>query len=147
MRAAFLNVLALFVVVGVMSESREEAGKPPPLPQSQKSEKKLKERRPLKGAKSAIWLHFGLRVVEAELGNNKEVECWHYEAAVKDSGNTTNLAADLVKWHKGMKIELPTKSCTAKQVSLGDVSIRVVPRKKLSSKLKLSLNIVNRYNT
>ena len=46
-RVAFLNVLALFVVVGVMSESREEAGKPPLLPQSQKSEKNLKELGPL----------------------------------------------------------------------------------------------------
>ena len=75
-----------------MSESRdfEEARKPPPLPQSQKSEKNLKELRPLKGAKSAIWLHFGLCVVETKLVNNKEVECWHCESAVKHSarGNT-----------------------------------------------------------
>ena len=88
---AFLNVLAIFVVVGVMSESREEAGKPPPLPHSQKSV--VKDLRPLNaGEKSAIWLHFGLRLGEAKLVNNKEVECWHSGAAVKHSGNTTNLA-------------------------------------------------------
>ena len=65
-----------------MSESREGAGEPPPLLQLQESEKSLKELRPLKGATSVIWLHFGLRLVEAKLVN-KEVECWHCEAAVK----------------------------------------------------------------
>ena len=38
----FQTFLALFVVVGVMSESREEAQKPPPVPQLQKPEKNLK---------------------------------------------------------------------------------------------------------
>ena len=47
----------------------------------------------MKGAKLALWLHFSLRVVKAKLVNNTEVECWHCEAAVKHSGNTTNLAA------------------------------------------------------
>ena len=56
-----------------------------------------KELRPLKDAKLAIWLHFGLSVVKAKLVNNKGVECWHRGAAVKHSGNTTNLAADMTK--------------------------------------------------
>ena len=77
---SFSNVLALFVIVVVMSESREEAG---PLPQLQDLEKSLKELRPLEVAKSAILLHFGLHVVEAKLVNVEEVECWHCGAALK----------------------------------------------------------------
>ena len=70
-RVAFLNV-ALFAVVSVMSESREEAGKPPPLPSSQKLEKSLKElHEATEGAKWSIWLHFGLHVVEAKLPTRK----------------------------------------------------------------------------
>ena len=67
--------MALFAVVGVMSDSREfeEAGKPPLLSQSQDSEKNLKELRPLNDAKSAIWLH--LLMVEAKLVNKKVVKC------------------------------------------------------------------------
>ena len=87
---SFLNVLSLFVVVGVMSESREEAGEPPPVPKLQESKKNLKELGPLKSAKSAIWLHFclrELRMVEAKLvimnKINKEVECGHCGASVK----------------------------------------------------------------
>ena len=68
--SSFSNVLALFVVVGVMRE-REEAGEPPPLPELQEPEISLKELRPLKGAKSAIWLHFSLRVVEAKFITRK----------------------------------------------------------------------------
>ena len=69
--------MALFAVVGVMSESREfeKAGKPPLLPQSQDPEKKLKELRPLNDAKSAIWLH--LLMVEAKLMSKKVVKCGH----------------------------------------------------------------------
>ena len=51
----------------------------------------------LKGATLAGWLHLGLCVVKANLVNNKEVECWHCEAAMKHSGNTTNLAANMAK--------------------------------------------------
>ena len=67
------------------------------------------------------------------LVNNKGVECWHGGAAVKYNGNTTNPAADLAEWRKGMKmeIELLTKSWTAKQASLGDVGIQVVPHRKI----------------
>ena len=54
----------------------------------------MKELRPLKGAKWAIWLHFGLCVAKAKLVNNKE-ECWHCGAAVKHSGNTINLAGNM----------------------------------------------------
>ena len=59
--------------------------------------KELERAEATEGAKLAIWLHFGLRVVKAKLVNNMEVECWHCGAAVKCSGNATNLAADMAK--------------------------------------------------
>ena len=53
------------------------------------------------GEKSVTWLHFGLRLGEANLVNNNEVECWHCGATVKQSGNTTNLAGhgEVVRRH------------------------------------------------
>ena len=85
--------------------------------------------RPLKGAKLAI--SFGSHMVEAKLVNNKEVSVGTVEPLwsllwSRVSGNTTNLAADMAKWNEGMEIDPPTKSCIAKQASLGNVGIRVV---------------------
>ena len=54
-----------------MSESREEAGEPSPLPQLQESEKSLKELRPLEGAKSTIMVALRLAIAR---GRSKVVE-------------------------------------------------------------------------
>ena len=117
-----------------LSKSREEAGESPPLPQLQEPEKyALKELRPLKGALSAICIYgcmlLGFRVIEEKLVYmyNKRLNVGRdCGAAVKCSGNTTNSTAHVVKWREGMKIEMLTKPCTAKQAFLGGVGIRVV---------------------
>ena len=54
--------------------------------------KNLDKLRPLRGAKLAIWLHFGVRVVETKLVNDQEVESGHCWSAVKHTARgTTNL--------------------------------------------------------
>ena len=82
----FFNIWFLFVVLGVMSESWKVARDPPPLPQLQKFEKKLKELRLLKGAKSATWLNFDLCFVEVKLVSKNKVE-WHCETAMRYTGD------------------------------------------------------------
>ena len=115
-------------------ESTPDKGEPSSKSPMQEKPSEKRELRPLKGAKAPIWLHFGFLVVEGSIVNMKEVECRHCGAPVKYSGNTTNLAAHLSKWHPTVKVELaePAKN-TAKQASLRDVGIRAVPRKKLLS--------------
>ena len=130
-----------------MSESREEAGEPLPLPQLQESEKSLKELRPLKGAKSVMWLHFGLCVVDAKLVNNNTRKS---NVGTVELLWSTYTVVPLLTWRrtrpsgtKAWRLNRQQKSCTTKQASLGGFGIRVVSA--WSCRSSKSYNIVNRY--